>query len=357
MNATEAFQTILRSIECSNLNYSLSKTPFSASISLKCSFIKRYQETSPDNNICNIENMFRKSEQHDFIVQKLEADNLELRAELDTLKNKDDSDQKKLLEELVKLQNIYDHEKEESKAFEKNIAQFRGEVLELKKEKHKLSDILKLKEEECETLNTKCYALNVTNDALEKCIKDKSESVEMRNAELLSTKRDYESAYEKLIATQYELENLKVDKVTESKLYKCEKCDFTAETFDQLKLHNRYNHCQSKVTQCEQSSIFLKYNCYYCDNTFNSMDDRAAHHSDCQDQFDIIFQSQASFQTNENFACEMCDRIFNNVEEIERHMKAEHIESEVFWCDTCPLYFQSDCDLQFHIRGCHWDHM
>ena len=131
--------------------------------------------------------MFRKSEQHDFIVQKLEADNLELRAELDTLKNKDDSDQKKLLEELVKLQNIYDHEKEESKALEKNIAQFRGEVLELKKEKHKLSDILKLKEEECETLNTKCYALNVTNDALEKCIKDKSESVEMRNDELLST--------------------------------------------------------------------------------------------------------------------------------------------------------------------------
>ena len=187
MNATEAFQTILRSIECSNLNYSLSKTPFSASISLKCSFIKRYQETSPDNNICNIENMFRKSEQHDVIVQKLEADNLELRAELDTLKNKDDSDQKKLLEELVKLQNIYDHEKEESKALEKNIAQFRGEVLELKKEKHKLSDILKLKEEECETLNTKLDSLKVKNDALENCIKDKSESVEMRNDELLST--------------------------------------------------------------------------------------------------------------------------------------------------------------------------
>ena len=65
--------------------------------------------------------------------------------------------QKNFVEELFKLQNIYDHEKEESKAFEKNIAQFRGEVLELKKEKHKLSDILKLKEEECETLNIKCY--------------------------------------------------------------------------------------------------------------------------------------------------------------------------------------------------------
>jgi predicted nuclease with TOPRIM domain len=110
--------------------------------------------------------MSRKSEQHDVIVQKLEADHLELRAELDTLKNEDDSDQKKLLEELVKLQNIYDHEKEESKALEKNIAQFREEVLELKKEKHKLSDILKLKEQECETLNTKFEALNVTNPAL-----------------------------------------------------------------------------------------------------------------------------------------------------------------------------------------------
>ena len=62
-----------------------------------------------------------------------------------------------------------------------------GEVLELKKEKHKLSDILKLKEEECETLNTILDSLKVKNDALENCIKDKSESVEMRNDELLST--------------------------------------------------------------------------------------------------------------------------------------------------------------------------
>ena len=42
--ATEVFQKILQSIENSRLNYSLSKTPFSASISLKCSFIKRFEE-------------------------------------------------------------------------------------------------------------------------------------------------------------------------------------------------------------------------------------------------------------------------------------------------------------------------
>ena len=117
-----------------------------------------------------------------------------------------------------------------------------------------------------------------------------------------------------------------------------------------FKLRNRYNHCQSKVTQCEKSSIFLKYNCFYCDNTFNSMD---AHPSDCQDQFNIIFQSQASFQTKENCFCEMCDRSFNNVEEIESW--ASRKWSLLLW--HLPLYFQSDRDLQFHIRGCHWHHM
>ena len=38
-------------------------------------------------------------------------------------------------------------------------------------------------------------------------------------------------------------------------------------------------------------------------------------------------------------------------------MKDEHPESEVFWCDVCPLYFGNDCELQFHIRGYHWNQM
>ena len=290
MDAKKVFQTILRNIESCGLNYSLSKTPFSASISLKCSFIQRFQEVSQDNNICKDENFSRKSIQHDALVQKLEAENLQLRAELDTFKDLQlqDSDQKKMMEELVKLQNVYDHEKKEFKALVKTVAEFRDELLKVKKEKHLLSGNLKIKEEECETFKTKLYALNGKNVAMEKVVNHISESVELRDAELANTKRDYESVYETLRKTQSELENLKLERVTELQVYKCESCDFTAETYAKLKIHNRQNHCRSKLTQCEKDSIFLKYNCFYCEEPFNSADDIAAHPSDCHFQFDII---------------------------------------------------------------------
>ena len=96
------------------MNYSSSKTTFSASISLKCSLIQRRQ------GVCISENFSTKSVQHDAIVQELEAENLELRAEVDTLKDIHDCGQKKLLEEIAKLQNVFDHDKQESRASEKN---------------------------------------------------------------------------------------------------------------------------------------------------------------------------------------------------------------------------------------------
>ena len=41
MDATAIFNNLLKSIEDSNLNYVMNKTPFSAAISIKSSFIKR----------------------------------------------------------------------------------------------------------------------------------------------------------------------------------------------------------------------------------------------------------------------------------------------------------------------------
>ena len=138
MEATKVFQGILGSIESSNLNSSLSKTPFSASISLKCSFIKRYQEQSQVTNNDITKSLSGRSDQDD-AVKKLEAENIELRAELESFKHAKESDQKNVLKEIVKLKDIYDKEKEVSGTLEKNVAEFREEILKIKKEKHNLS--------------------------------------------------------------------------------------------------------------------------------------------------------------------------------------------------------------------------
>ena len=48
MDVSRSFQEVLEKVELSNLNYTISKTPFSAHISIKRSFIKFYdQEALP----------------------------------------------------------------------------------------------------------------------------------------------------------------------------------------------------------------------------------------------------------------------------------------------------------------------
>ena len=84
-------------------------------------------------------------------VKNSEADNLELCEELAILRKSVDKVHKTNLE--VKIQKMYDEEKEKSK--EKNIEEFREELLKVKKEKHKLSLKLKDQADECEVFNEK----------------------------------------------------------------------------------------------------------------------------------------------------------------------------------------------------------
>ena len=69
------------------------------------------------------------------------------------------------MEELLKLHNVYDHEKQESKALKMNVADFREEVLKIKREKQKIADDLKIKEEEYGNFKSRLDVLNTANAA------------------------------------------------------------------------------------------------------------------------------------------------------------------------------------------------
>ena len=149
MEAHAVFQDVLRRIENSNLNYSLSKTPFSASISLKCSLVKRYEDISQvvDFSVSQVDdfsvtaNMVKNNFEVFNEVKRLETENVELQKELEQLKAVHDKDQKRLLKETVHLQNLYELEQEKTSNLEKNLSEFRDEVLRVKKEKHKLAEL------------------------------------------------------------------------------------------------------------------------------------------------------------------------------------------------------------------------
>merc|ERR1712129_166828 len=112
MAASAVYMNLLRSIEDSQLNYSMSKTPFSATISLKSSFFKRF----PPNI-------------HDVKIKKKEEATEEKKV--------------KYKAEIERLQKAYDVEKHKSAALELEIAEFRNEILKVKKEKKEVNLALK----------------------------------------------------------------------------------------------------------------------------------------------------------------------------------------------------------------------
>ena len=124
MDASSIFNSLLRSIEESQLNYSMSRTAFSDTSSLKWSFSKK---------ICRslLNWWFLELVQLNKNAKQLEDENLKLQIEIKALENTD-SDQKKGIEELVRVQLVYELKKEKSKVFENKLAEFREEVLKLK---------------------------------------------------------------------------------------------------------------------------------------------------------------------------------------------------------------------------------
>ena len=89
MDASQVFNTLIRRIEDSQLNYSMSRTPFSATISLKCSFLNRFSVAS------QIVILPRTDFQLEQNVKEAEAEKMKLQNEVEMLQNSFDNDQKK----------------------------------------------------------------------------------------------------------------------------------------------------------------------------------------------------------------------------------------------------------------------
>ena len=115
MDATEAFENLIQSIEGSKLNYSFSKTPFSASISLKQLFIKECKGSCSIGDVKTVEKMSRREVEQENKVRKLETENLELQKEIKNLKDLQESQYKELLDERIRLQEVFEQEKVKSK--------------------------------------------------------------------------------------------------------------------------------------------------------------------------------------------------------------------------------------------------
>ena len=86
MDASQVFNNLLKGIENSKLNYFMSKTPFSATISLKSSFVKKFNSAVQIEEDGNLKSLSRKCVNDEENNAKVtEAENCLLKAKIKNL--------------------------------------------------------------------------------------------------------------------------------------------------------------------------------------------------------------------------------------------------------------------------------
>ena len=345
MEANQVFNKILREIEHSKLNYIITRrTPFSASLSLKSSFVNFFssEETSKSKS----ETQETASEH----VKSLELETSEQKARIDELERIIEQQKVMIIDERVKCKNRDEVKKENDLNSDIQIANLREELLKVKKEKHNLNANLKVQKDEIEILKQEIVVVKRENEKLENRAEKTMNALEANTKEVNVQKKENDELKALLDESKLDLSKLKLEKQTEHQpFYECSDCGSRLHSYKSLKQHMRSEHCKNKATQNDTISIFEEYPCYYCDTIIYSTSDLEQHVHTCHGGIRIVEEYE--------FPCDLCDTNCGSKEELEQHITAYHYtfytEEDYKSCDFCGLKFGTLGGLRNHIRSLH----
>ena len=264
MEANQIFTNLLSDIEKSGLNYYVSKTPFSASISLKSSFSKHFNQESHQTNPPQ-----KKEAPPDIIVKEDTTQELELL----TLREKVTSLEKIIVDKKAIIEGKCEAEKKLSKSNEEKIAEFRADLLKVKSERNKFNSALKAAEAKIDESKETSRKLLSENEALKCQLNEASHIMKSKDSEITASakektilKREIENLQVKVnvIMAKHEKEIMKVQKN-----FQCHLCDQTVEDHLKMKVHIREKHSiefgnQTELAIDENEAIFEEFLCFYC---------------------------------------------------------------------------------------------
>ena len=267
MNANRIFNDLLKCIENSNLNYSLIKTPFSATINLKSSFIKRFGNSG--ENKVNSEPKLKSVNE-----ENLEAEIMKLKENVKKLE-KEVSEQNAYIDTLVKvtsekdiLEKLYSEEKDKQIALEREME------------------------------NCKLEFLNKINSA-----KEQIESLVNQNDDLKDDAKrlkidylDLKEILQEKVETIKKMNEAKFNDVKElsQRIYSCHLCDYDDESGELLKKHVQSFHYSDRGIQCQEPPqrnipFFNAYPCYYCAKMIESVEGVLEHKCECESEPPLLF--------------------------------------------------------------------
>ena len=339
MEASRVFNELIYKIENSQLNYKISKTPFSASVSIKSSFVK-YQVVKEDTE----QLVSRTDSEKD---KKPDLAGVMLSKAL-----------KKLQEEKDKLEDILKLEKNRVKSLEAELGELRDEILKTKKEKNSANSSLKTCKTELDNIKEEKMKIEKNIDGFKDQLKTKNEVLKTKIDEYTDLKHHSIGLEKQLDECVIELESAKncgsVENSNKDEV-KCSHCDFKCESTVQLSQHVRIIHFKNQVSQTKNLNIdseisFTMYPCFYCRKVIKSLHDLEEHKSVCYTIKDFA-----------QFPCDMCGAQCPAEADLGMHRTTYHelgtfneeLGIEIFWCDVCPITCRSKVELDFHIRGCH----
>ena len=288
MDAKKLFNCLLSNIENSGLNYLVSKTPFSANISLKSSYSKQFSRNdsfqSEPNLLSTCVDQPTKCEED--VVKALKLENLQLK--------------------------------------------LRAELIKIKNEKSKMSTKIKALESE-----------KSENELLKKEIGDRSKELEEAQRILDSKTSEIKALYKEKDKLTLSLKKLDVDikevslkyQELSTNLYKCTLCDLSVENSANMKTHIREVHSQTKGVQADifkSSNLnFSEYLCYYCEKPLKSEESLQLHRTKCH------------LRQLTDFPCLVCGAQCVDKSDLGRHRTTYHrmgsvckeTGNEIFWCD------------------------
>jgi hypothetical protein len=359
MTAAEKFETLLKKVQESNLNYSMQKTPFSAIISLKCTFIKRFPDVqSPKNEQINVQvsDCDYSDSAKELEHENLQSENKALKKELTVLKEAFTYD---LKHETLRIEELYRAEKEKSVNAEKKVKELREEILKVKKEKHEISSEMKSVKSLASDQETKINQLVEKVKSAEKAMKSKDNPVNVKAAEATDQKdkiRELKSTLDDMNEKLAQITKMKSEKDELS----CNLCSLKVKNLEDMKKHTRAQHCQSKATQSEIHATHLfDYTCFYCDELVKSEEHLRNHRSTCHESFPC------------DFLCFECGSKFNRETDLEMHKTTKHgpfapIQKDIKVLQTTSTFIEESCDfcdkkclnlgeLRDHMRSQHMD--
>ena len=341
MEANQVFNKMLYEIEHSKLNYMITRrTPFSASISLKSSFIQFFDHKSTN------ETHETGSEQ----LKNLELETSEQKARIYELDRIVEQQKEVIEEEREKLNNHHEVKKEKDKNADIEIAKLREELLAVKKEKHNLNTNLKLQKDETEALKKETVDLRRVSEKLESKLVKTIDALETKTKDVDDLKKGNDDLELILEKTKADLSKFKLVKQTDVQpLFECSDCGSRLQSYKSLKQHIVSEHCRNKATQNDQISNFEEYPCYYCDKIIVSTSDLEKHVTSCDEVIRMIEEYE--------FPCDVCDTSCTSKEQLEQHIASYHYtyytEEDLKTCDFCGIEFGTLGGLRNHIRSQH----